>query len=176
MNATVVTKYLYLKRLKIAHEDIKLYCHFFNNDKVCLKGEECVFLHEESDICRYGDICDRINYMFRLVEEENYTSDEVDIDEEENANEEDVKNESESNNDNDEDEVHECDQTFMNPSQSDKSDSENVDQESLKCDYCGFIAPEHKRLERHILEIHSNTTKFGLFLANFSVQLYNTNF
>ena len=48
-------KYLELltKHTKISHENCKLYCHYFNNKKVCPFIEDCLFLHEEADICRY---------------------------------------------------------------------------------------------------------------------------
>ena len=42
----------------IANENFKLYCHFFNNEKTC-PNKECVFLHEDSEICRYDSVCER---------------------------------------------------------------------------------------------------------------------
>ena len=42
---------LLTKHIKISHENVKLYCHFFNNKKVCPFKEECLFLHEEADTC-----------------------------------------------------------------------------------------------------------------------------
>ena len=60
------------KHSKISHENVRLYCHYFNNDKDCPYAEECIFLHEDSELCRFGKICDRINCMFKhnIVNEE----------------------------------------------------------------------------------------------------------
>ena len=55
------------KHVKIAHEDYKLYCHYFNNGKECPFVTECVFLHEDSDNCRYGDLCERDFCMYKHV-------------------------------------------------------------------------------------------------------------
>ena len=49
------------KHVQIVHEKAKLYCHFFNNKKTCPYDKECVFLHENSKLCKYGSMCDR-NY------------------------------------------------------------------------------------------------------------------
>ena len=53
------------KHNKIVHENVKLYCHYFNNQKDCPFKEECVFIHEVSTECKYGDICEREFCMFR---------------------------------------------------------------------------------------------------------------
>ena len=42
------------KHVKIAHESLKIYCHYFNNSKTCPFDIECVFLHEDAKICDYG--------------------------------------------------------------------------------------------------------------------------
>ena len=36
------------KHHKIAHKNLKFYCHYFNNSKNCPFKEECVFLHKVS--------------------------------------------------------------------------------------------------------------------------------
>ena len=35
------------KHIRIAHEGIKLSCHFYKNKKNCPNNAECIFLHEE---------------------------------------------------------------------------------------------------------------------------------
>ena len=52
------------KHIAIAHEGMKLYCHFYNNEKNCPFEENCIFLHEYSTQCKYGKLCERINCMF----------------------------------------------------------------------------------------------------------------
>ena len=53
------------KHIKIAHEGTKLYCHFYNNEKNCPFEADCIFLHENSTKCRYGQLCERQNCMFK---------------------------------------------------------------------------------------------------------------
>ena len=69
------------KHTKIAHENVKLYCHFFNNEKVCPFEEECIFLHEDSENCRFAENCDRINCMFKHIVSEENDNDENESDE-----------------------------------------------------------------------------------------------
>ena len=53
------------KHKKIVHEKCQLYCHYFNNMKVCPFDKECIFLHEDADKCRYGESFDIIQCMFK---------------------------------------------------------------------------------------------------------------
>ena len=53
--------------IKVAHKKIRLFCHYFNNRKTCPFESECVFLHEEAELCRYGAGCERINCMFKHI-------------------------------------------------------------------------------------------------------------
>ena len=53
------------KYVKIVHENVKWFCHYYNNDKECPRGEKCIFLHEHSGDCRYKNLCERNNCMFK---------------------------------------------------------------------------------------------------------------
>ena len=53
------------KPIKIKHEDLKLFCHYQNNNKECPHEECCIYLHEESPICKYGVYCERELCMYR---------------------------------------------------------------------------------------------------------------
>ena len=53
------------KHKAIHHGDLKIYCNYFNNELECLNGEKCVFLHEDSDICNYGEACERNFCMYK---------------------------------------------------------------------------------------------------------------
>ena len=67
-----------LKKHKlIAHENFKLYCHFFNNEKSC-PNKECVFLHEESTMCKYDSVCERLYCMFKHRKEKKSLENEFD--------------------------------------------------------------------------------------------------
>ena len=53
------------KHVEAVHEDVKLYCHYFNNKKESPHGdEECLYLHEESVVCKFGLGCERTMCMF----------------------------------------------------------------------------------------------------------------
>ena len=60
-------KYLEIKRkhVAISHENGKFYCHYFNNKLTCPYSEECIFLHEDSTLCKYGSLCERNLCMFK---------------------------------------------------------------------------------------------------------------
>ena len=60
-------KYLDIKKkhILVSHEGVKLYCHFFNNEKTCPYDESCIFLHEDAKLCRYDRNCERNLCMFK---------------------------------------------------------------------------------------------------------------
>ena len=75
------------------HEHLKIYCHFFNNKKVCPFENQCIFLHEDPEDCKYGEICEREYCMYKHVDdgtgddgEENFenndTVDEINLEDE----------------------------------------------------------------------------------------------
>ena len=83
-------------------------------------------------------------------------SDASDVDGEEDDDDavDDDENESETDDDND-DRNEITNLTFENPSQSDKSDNEATENNSMKCDSCVFVAPTMQRIEKHKCEAHS---------------------
>ena len=166
-------KYLELltKHTKIDHENCKLYCHYFNNKKVCPFIEECLFLHEEAEICKYGKQCERILCMFKHeYEDDENLSDEVKNDEKDDVDNivsnvieviegekngtEDVPCENENIIDVQDDIEHEDDTsnaTFMNPSQIDKLLSDNM----FKCEICDFTSSSKICIIDHKEAIHN---------------------
>ena len=58
------------KHVKVVHENVKLYCHYYNNNKQCPYKEECLFLHEASGKCKFGALCERTNCMFEHANDE----------------------------------------------------------------------------------------------------------
>ena len=56
------------KHREAAHENTELFCHYFNNDKDCPFDENCLYIHEESGNCRYGNTCERRMCMFKHEE------------------------------------------------------------------------------------------------------------
>ena len=148
--------------IKITHEKMKLYFHFFNNGKECPHEQECVYLHEESEMCRYMENCERENCMYQHSryndEEKNEVSekgndendddvnanDGVDGDEDDDE-DDDEEDDEEDNEDDEKNDI--TDQTFCNPSQSDESEAD--EKKTMKCDVCTFETEDRKRFERH---------------------------
>ena len=93
-----------VKHEKISHGGLQLFCHYVNNQKTCPFASECVFLHQEAGLCKYGARCVRINCMFKHIILE-YSDDDSDDDgsegdddeEERDVNEDDVDAKSENN-------------------------------------------------------------------------------
>ena len=163
------------KHVKIVHENVKLFCTYFNNQLECPYAQECVFLHEDSEMCKFGKGCERNNCMFMhnsdtnkdVVDEEivnvnNITED----DDEEHNNEEEI-------------EIETCEKTFVNPSQieqviendfddniSDEKENNDLEIISSKCDKCNFETTDLKRFIKHTFEIHSKHGKYVCFYCH----------
>ena len=143
------------KHIEAAHRDKIIYCSFYNNKKECPYGDKkCMFVHKDSEECKFGKACERNNCMYKHDSEDN--SDE---------NIDDSENEGESDEEEIEDERNDYEKTFHNPYQSD--DSEHNDEEeddnakaaeeviNYKCELCMFTTTDNKRLQRHTFENHS---------------------
>ena len=160
---------LLTKHVKISHENVKLYCHFFNNKKVCPFKEECLFLHEEADTCKYEKLCERMFCMFKHeYEDDEDIGDDVvnaeDGDEDKLVN---VTEEREEDNvtkdatlnivdiiDVQDDTEHDNDlsnTTFLNPSQTDEPAGDKM----FKCEICDFATSSKKNLIDHKEAIHN---------------------
>ena len=154
-------KYLEIleKHTKITHENLKIYCHYFNNKKRCPYNEECLFLHEEANMCKYGKLCER---MFCMFKHESVTNNVVDdFEENESVTElidEAILPEDESSKiidiDDLEDMEHQNDvsnTTFLNPSQHDKP----VGAKLFKCEICDFTSSSKISINDHKEETHN---------------------
>ena len=139
------------KHIRIVHENVKLYCHYFNNEKECPHIEDCVFLHEESAECNYGDFCERDYCMFKHVYD---TLDDHGNDDKEN----DQSNE-----------------TFENPSQEKNvevpdvsggvtdSNEQNIEPKNkYPCNECDMTFVSKKKLKNHDYNVHSVHSLFCL--------------
>ena len=49
----------------MSHENVKLYCHFFNNERTCPFANLCICLHEDAEICRYDRMCECTLFMYK---------------------------------------------------------------------------------------------------------------
>ena len=111
--------------VKIVHQNVKLYCHYYNNDKDCPFEEECVFLHEDSEDCRYADTCERENCMFKHGsdgdgDDKEDESEDVD-DEQDDENDDEIDEESDDDEDDDEFNV-----TFLYSTEAEAEDGKSV--------------------------------------------------
>ena len=159
------------KHVRISHENVKLFCHYFNNGLECPYNDECIFLHQDSEVCKYGAMCERNNCMYKHEEE----NDDEENGDEENSDEEigDEENTEENNVD-----VDHGNRTFMNPFLSNSKESvveekdiednsevkstvnEQTVEESFKCKLCIFQTTDSKRFKRHQFENHSVKGKY----------------
>ena len=71
------------KHKEAAHEDVELFCHYFNNEKDCPFEDKRMFVHKESEVCKFGNLCERRLCMYRH-EESNAVECESDEDTDEN--------------------------------------------------------------------------------------------
>ena len=131
----------------------KLFCHYFNNEKDCPFEGRCIFAHEESPECRFGQTCERVMCMF--------SHDERDV------------SDTESDNENDEEDIDENDDdtemfkiTDIEPSLQKVEDAmEKVQQlllkekkSKLKCDICEFQAKNSNGLNMHMKAKHQDNS------------------
>ena len=65
------------KHVKIYHENVKMYCHYFKNKKSCSYTDDFVFLHQESNFCKYGMLFERMFCLFKHENEQDEEHDEV---------------------------------------------------------------------------------------------------
>ena len=68
------------RHTEAVHGDMKIFCHYFNNDKDCPFDEECIFAHEDSRACKFGNGCERMMCMFQHEKSDEDDDDESDDD------------------------------------------------------------------------------------------------
>ena len=73
------------KHVSAVHGQMKIFCHYFNNEKECPFEGRCIFSHEESPECKFGQHCERMMCMF--VHENRDVSDSEESDSDENEDE-----------------------------------------------------------------------------------------
>ena len=158
-------KELLRKHVKITHESFKLYCHYFNNKKICPYNEECVFLHEEANLCKYGMVCERMLCMFKhenVPDEEHEVEESIEnnelvksvtevIDDEITTHEEPFKIVDIVDLDDVEQENEIANITFHNPSQVDNLNSDKV----FKCKMCDFASARKIDINDHKESSHN---------------------
>ena len=142
------------KHMQISHGNSKFYCHFFNNKKTCPYSDKCVFLHEDSKMCRYGALCERNYCMFQHDQNDNESEkiekEKEDLNFETTLNVEDISKIVDVDDDDEPAEIFEqydelSNMTFVNPSQDEPIPSNSI----FMCDNCDFIAASKAILNNH---------------------------
>ena len=141
------------KHIKIAHEDAKLCCHFYNNHKNCPFNLNCVFLPEHSRQCGNGKSCEGKYCLLKheeVVEEDNVDKNVIF----------------------EESEIKDADKTYVNPYRRSEKLHENetivtvetviveTEVEEFKCELCVFKTKDKARFKKHQTEIHSVKGKY----------------
>ena len=141
------------KHRTAAHEHLKIYCHNFNNDKVCLHKDECVFIHEDSEPCKYGKMCERINCMYKHEPIENANEEE---------NKDDTNNDERSDS-NDNDEIKEAEKS----DNEDVVDEENEDDNSYEVTENDDAKDEYVQNSTFVnpSQVESEMVEFDIFVT-----------
>ena len=145
------------KHIEVVHGSMKIFCHYINNDKDCPYDDQCIFSHDESPECKFGQGCERIMCMFQ--------HDERDVSDDE----EDEELEEESDEENDVDKRNEKDLikiTDLEPSLKKVEEAMNKvnvllqkNTSLLKCDLCEFEARNANGLTMHKKSKHTDKSK-----------------
>ena len=132
------------KHKQAVHEDVELYCHYFNNKKECPYDDQCLFLHEESKTCKYGKSCERMMCMFQHDEKDDASDGES---------EKDTSEEDES-----EEETSDIEPCLEKVQKSIEIVSALLEQvcPKLKCQQCEFEAKNQNGLNMHMKSKHTN--------------------
>ena len=142
------------KHKLVSHENTKLYCHFFNNDKSCPYDDRCIFLHEDSRVCKYDLNCERDYCMFKHRKKEELHEnielfdeviDIIEVESDSDEIEEDIENDRSELNVNDS-----INKTFQNPSQESTPSGKK-----FNCEKCDFEATTKSDLVSHKKENHN---------------------
>ena len=56
------------KHMDVVHKSIKIFCHYYNNNKEYPYKDQCIYAHEVAKERRFGNDCERIMCMFRHEE------------------------------------------------------------------------------------------------------------
>ena len=143
------------KHNEAVHGSMKIFCHYYNNEKECPFDDQCIFAHEDSPECKFAKGCERLLCMFQHEEK-----DEPD--------EEDDESDDESDDEKDVDKNEENIITINDIEPSLKKVEEAMDKVNillqkqtfaLKCDTCDFEARNVNGLTMHKKAKHTDNSK-----------------
>ena len=128
-------------------------------NKTCSFNEDCVFLHEDADKCRYGAKCEREYCMFKheYLEDVDIVESLIAKDSIWNVGDEsEIVDDKTTNKD-----VDNLEMTFQNPSPTQEINVETEIEETLvRCELCNFETANKERMKRHTFEKHPVNGKY----------------
>ena len=130
------------KHISAAHGSMTIFCHYFNNNKICPFKNECIYAHLTSKDCMFGNDCERLFCMFR--HDDHFQKDE---------DESDTEND-ESENENEEDDIETFKLSEIEPALERvelamEKANKLLKSSMLKCEHCEFIAKNQNGLNMH---------------------------
>ena len=134
------------KHVRIAHENVKLYCHFYNNEKSCPFADKCIFLHQHSKFCKYDELCERDLCMFKHKKNNVPLNSDDCVDQNDDDKQDDFEDEEEESEIDEEDTAN---KTFINPTQVGNIDC------IIKCEICDFEASTRSEFDNHKTRSHN---------------------
>ena len=146
------------KHNEAVHGSMKIFCHYFNNDKDCPFDDQCIFAHEESPACKYEKGCERIMCMFQHEK-----SEEKDDDDGDNSDDDDSEDDDD-NEQNDEEslvKIRDLEPSIKKVEEAMKKVNVLLQKQTsaLKCDDCEFEARNTNGLTMHKKAKHTDNTK-----------------
>ena len=126
------------KHREAAHEDVQLFCHYYNNEKDCPYDDECIYIHEDSENCKFGSNCAQNLCMFQHEDCNNVESSDDDVDVNDGINFEDIK------------------PALDKFKQAVDNFEQLLGKHSLKCKQCEFEAKDLNGLNMHMKAKHKN--------------------
>ena len=136
------------KHVNSVHGKMKIYCHYFNNEKDCKYSDECIFAHEDSPDCKMGQFCERIMCMFKHEKREISDDEE---DETDGESEDEYKDDSK-----DLIKVTDLEPSFRKVEESMSRVTKLLENARLKCEFCEFIAKNANGLNMHKKSKHTH--------------------
>ena len=127
------------KHVSAVHGKMKIFCHYFNNEKECPFEGSCIFAHDESPDCKFGQTCERIMCMFSHEERDVSDTEEEDESDEEN-NDEDAENDQTNNYDEQIVNIGDIEPSVRKVEEAMDKLQQFLMQINLKCNICDFQA------------------------------------
>ena len=129
------------KHVSAVHGSMKIYCHYYNNDKECPFKNECIFAHLTTKDCMFGNECERMYCMFK--------HDTLFQDNEDESEDENDESDCHETLDDDTVKMSEIEPIIAKVEQAMEKVNKLLQSTKLKCDSCDFVAKNQNGLSMH---------------------------